>query len=101
MSRFRAWLEDHVSEIGFNVFVFAFCAFMAFALSSCSTAQELVDASQRIQETRLNITDDITVTKNGMHIGNLTVEPTRFRPQINGQRYPVYYGVTLTYTFGN
>ena len=71
--------------------------------TSCSAIQELPREAQEaatwVRETRVQVTEDVSVTKNGVEIGTMQVKPTRFRPNVNNVRYQPYYGLTITYTF--
>lgn len=52
-----------------------------------------------IGETRIDIGDDIKITKNGVETGNVKIQPTIMNNRINGVRYPNYYGITITIKF--
>ena len=66
-------------------------------LTSCGLPQAAIETANRLQDTRIEITDDICVTKNGVDIGKVNINPTRMRVPVVGT--PTYYGITLTYTF--
>ena len=64
-----------------------------------NTAREIEQTVNEVQEIRLSLNDTIYVTKDGLNIGEMNIQPTRFRPTVNGVRYPTYYGITITYKF--
>ena len=79
-------------------------------IASCGSLQGIQDTAENIAaevqesvntvaEVRIPIGETIEVTKDGVDIGNVNIQPTRFRPNINGVDYPTYYGVTIIYRF--
>ena len=66
---------------------------------SCGSLDGLQESINRIPETKIQVTESILVTKNGMHIGNVDIKPTIFRPVVNEIRYPKAFGLTITYKF--
>lgn len=72
---------------------------LAIMLTSCTSVKEIVDAGKRVTEVQIPIGKEIVVTKDGARIGRVNVRPTKFRPAINEEVYPTYYGVTLTFKF--
>ena len=65
-----------------------------------TVAEEVTESVNTVAEIRIPIGETIEVTKDGVDIGNVNIQPTRFRPTINGISYPhTYYGITIIYKF--
>ena len=63
---------------------------------SCGSLDGLQDNLRELPETRIRISDDIVITKNGLDVGRANIQPTTFRHRnVMGQRVPQWYGVTV------
>ena len=68
-------------------------------VTSCASLESTVNEAKRITEIRVPVRNNWSIGKDGFGTSGIMLEPTRLRPNINGVRYPAYYGATITIKF--
>lgn len=67
--------------------------------SSCKSLETINKKANEIQEFRLPIYNRWSIGKDGIGTDEIMIEPTIINPNVNGIRYPRFYGGTIIIKF--